>query len=166
MTLIIERQRTRSYIYTKRKKLRKVYRYKKSLTLCKKQNNLRYVIFHGIFEVSFYIYTKRMTLCVTWRFLNTKIQTLRKSKTILHYVFLCTKSLTLFVTRFSMDFWNSRRGGAFFQLKNNALCVEFLYAKINSLSVTFLFRKSQTLCVTFLYMQKTPHLALRFYIKN
>ena len=61
MTPISERQRARFCIYKKQKKLRKIQ------TLCKKQDNFRYVfihkkpdtllyaIFHEIFEIIIYI---------------------------------------------------------------------------------------------------------------
>ena len=65
---ITERQRARFYIYKKQKNVKCLYIYTKIQTLCKNQDNLRYVfihkkpdnlryaIFNEIFEIGVYIY--------------------------------------------------------------------------------------------------------------
>ena len=70
MTLISERQRARLYINKKQKNIRNIYIYTKTQTLFRKQDNLRYVfihnnpktlgyaIYHEIFEIGIFIYTK------------------------------------------------------------------------------------------------------------
>ena len=73
-----QRKTTCTFIHIKKaEKLRNIYIYTKIQTLCKKQENLRYVfihknpntlryaIFHDNFEIGICIYTKSMTLCVT-----------------------------------------------------------------------------------------------------
>ena len=80
----------------------------------------------------------------------TKIQTLRKKHSNLHYVFIYKNPDTLCYV-FFMEFLKlAERGGRLFE-KNNALCVTFLVAKNNALSVTLLYTKIQKLYVAFLY---------------
>ena len=120
MTPIGKRQRAR-FIYTKSKKIAKcLYIYTKSQTLCKKQDNLRYVFVHKKQDTLLYAFfmnvlklEKSMTLCVTWRFYIQKARNFEK-KDNLRYVFLYTKSLTLCVTRFFMEFLKLAEGGGIF----------------------------------------------------
>ena len=77
MTPISKRQRARLNIYKKQKKIKHLYIYRKSETLCKKHDNLRYIIIHKKpynlryvnvnenFEIGIYIFTKIKTLYVT-----------------------------------------------------------------------------------------------------
>ena len=108
-----------------------------------------------------FIYTKIMTLCVTWIFIY-KIQTLRRKQNDLRYGCFYTKILTLCNTRFSWNFW-SWRGGGVFIYKNNTLCVQFLYAKKCTFRY-FLYTKKKTFCVIFLYA-KTIHFNIHLYLQ-
>ena len=135
-----------------------------SVFIHKKQDTLRYTIFHECFEIGIYIYTKNYTLrYVTC--LYTKIQTFRKKQDNLHYVFIYARSLTVYVRRFFMEFLKLAVGrGTFFIIekmhfssnlymqKNNALSIQFLYTKIQTLCVTFYYVKNNALCVTFIYI--------------
>ena len=99
------------------------------------------------------LYTKSMTPCFTWRFYIQKARHFAKIKTICFH-FLYTKIRTLFALRkFSLNFWNWRRGGT------------FLYGKKNALCLTFYMQKSLTLCVTFSY-KKARHFELHFYMQK
>ena len=62
---------------------------------------------------NWHLYTKSMTLCVTWSFYIQKVRHFTKSKTIC-VTFLCTKSLTLCVTRFFMEISKLAEGGGIF----------------------------------------------------
>ena len=127
MTAISERQRARLYIYkkknretflnTKRTTTSVTFLFSKSKTLYDTQFSWKFL--------SWYLYTKSMTLCVTWRFHIHKSRHFAKSKTIC-VTFLCTKMWTLCITQFLLNFWNWRRG-------------DILYAKYNSLRVIFLY---------------------------
>ena len=46
----------------------------------KNPDTLRYAIFHEIFDIDIYIYTKNMTLCVTWRFYIKNPDTSKKAR--------------------------------------------------------------------------------------
>ena len=120
--------------------------------------------FHESFEIGIYIYTRRMTLCVMWGFYIQNARHFAKIKIICVLSFYIQKSLTLCVTRFSWNSWNWRRGGSFLWIRNNALCVKFLYAKK---TVPFLLRfyiKKVKHFAPHFYMQKTIHFASRFFI--
>ena len=93
MTTKSKRQCACLYIYIKQKKL-KGFR-KKNQTICKKQDTLRFLIFHEFFENVVYIKKHDNLRYVT--FLYTKIQTLCKKQDNLRYV-LYTKLPTLRVT--------------------------------------------------------------------
>ena len=92
MNPISQRQRVR-FIHIK-KIAKNLYIYARIETLFKKKDNLRYVfihkkpytlryaIFHKSFVIGIYIYTKRMILCVTWRFYIQKARLFEKNKTI------------------------------------------------------------------------------------
>ena len=92
------------YIYAKSKKC-ETFLYKTIQTLCKKQDNSRYVFnpkrktlyvtqfFMKILKLAF-AYKKDDTLCYV-SFLYTKIQTLRKKHDHLRYVFIYKKLDTL-----------------------------------------------------------------------
>ena len=127
MTRNSERQCAR-FIYTKSKKNAKhLYIYSKGQTLFKKQDNLRYIFIHKnpntlLYEILYkclklafmYIYKKHDTFSYV-DFLYTKIQTLlRKKQDNLRYFFIYTKSLTLCVTRFYMEFFKLAEGGGHF----------------------------------------------------
>ena len=66
---------------------------------------------------------------------------------------------------FSLNFSNWWRGrGTFFDTKNNALCVTFLYAKKCTLRYVFIY-KSLTLCDRFLYAKNNALCVKFFYLK-
>ena len=143
MTNICKRQRSRLYIYTKRKNC-KTFIYKNPDTLQKaRQFALRFIwkiqtlnvtqFFMKILKLAF-AYKKHDTLRnVT--FLYTKIQKLRKNKDNLRYVFIY-KNLTLSVTQFYGILEIGGGGGG-------------VYTKKIQFELYF-------------YMQKTMHLLLRF----
>ena len=69
MNTISKRQHAHLYIYIKQKKEKRLYIYtQKSRHFCvfihRNSDTLRYVIFHEIFEIDIYIYTKSLTLCI------------------------------------------------------------------------------------------------------
>ena len=138
MTSITERQRAR--LYTKKAKIAKRFLYTKHQTLFKKLDNSRYAFYTKIqtLDVTGYswkfwtynLYTKSMTLCVTWHFIQ-KARHFAKSKTICNTFFIY-KSHTLDDMGFS---WNFRSW--------------HLYKKYHTLSdVTFLYTKTSHFYVT------------------
>ena len=107
-----------AYIHKKQKNIVKRFIYKNPDTFQKaRQFPLRFYIqkaihltlrdFHEISEVG--IYTKSMTLCVTWRFYIQKARHFAKSKTICD-TFYIQKSGTFALRDFLLNFWNLRRG--------------------------------------------------------
>ena len=84
-----------------------------------------------------YIYKKQKK---SKRFYIQKARHFVKSKTI-SVTFLYTKIWTLCVTQFFIEFLKLAVGGGHFYMQKNALCITF-------------------------YMQRTIHLALRFYIEK
>ena len=99
MTPISERQRARFYIYKNQKDCETfIYKYKNPDTLQKsRQSALRFYSqidihfrlhdFHEIFEIGIYIYTKIMTLCVTYRFYIRKARHFETKQHNLRYIF-------------------------------------------------------------------------------
>ena len=91
MNAISERQRACFYIYQKQKKC-ETFLYTKSHTLCKNQDNLRYIYIYKSKALyvtqsswklwDWHLYTKRMTLCITWSFYVQKSRHFAKSKTV------------------------------------------------------------------------------------
>ena len=59
-----------------------------------KPDTLPYVIFHSFIEIGIFIYTKSMTLCVTYRLYIQKSRHLEKEANF-HYVFIYKKPDTL-----------------------------------------------------------------------
>ena len=114
----------------------------------KKEDTLRYPIFHEIFEVG--IYTKSMTLCVTWRFCIQKDGHFAKSKTIF-VTFYIQKYGHFALPDFSWNFWNWWKGGGYFYMKKKHFALSFYMQKTMHFSLRFYSQKSLTLCVTFLY---------------
>ena len=126
----------RFYIY-KTKKLRYVFIHKIQ-TLSKKQDNmryvfiykrqdtLRYIIFHENLKLAF-LYTKAWNFAVREFFLY-KISTLRKNHDNLRYVFMYKNADTLRYTIFHWIFEIGWGGEILLFAKNNALCVKKLNA--------------------------------------
>ena len=172
MTTMIKIQRARLYTQ-KAKELRNFFIYKKPDTFQKaRQFPSRFYIQKAIHFTlrdfswnfwSWHLYTKSMTLCVTWRFYIKKARYFAKSKTVCD-TFYIQKSGTFALRDFSLNFWNLRRGGAFIYQKNNVLCVTFLYCKNNALCVALLCKKGLTLCFTFEYPKKYIFLYVLVYI--
>ena len=73
---------------------------------------------------SWHLYSKSMTLCITWLFYIEKGTHFAKSKTIC-LTFLYTTIRTLYVTRFLLNFWNWRRGGHFYLQKTMNFVLHF-----------------------------------------
>ena len=109
---------------------------------------------------NWHVYTKRMTLFVTWCFNIQNPDTSQKEDN-LRYIFIYKNPDTLCYAIIHRIF-EICGGGAFLFAKNSTLCVTFLCAK-NALWVTFLHTKIQTLCVTFLY-PKNGAFFFTFYI--
>ena len=113
----------------------------------KKPDTLHYEIFMKLMHLVF-IYKNHDNM----RYLTilfTKSRNFAESK-IVFIMFLNTKSLTLCVTYFFMEFLKLAEGRRNFFMQKNALWVKF-YMQKNALCVAFLYTNSQTLCVTFLY---------------
>ena len=112
----------------------------------KKPDTLRCVIFHEIFEIGIYIYTKSMTLCVICRFYIQKYRHFKKIKTVCVTVIYIQKSWHFVLRNFSWNFWYWRKGGGgIFINKNNALCVQILYAKKCIFCYVLIYKKPDTL---------------------
>ena len=149
------------FICTKSKTFRNVFIYKNDDTFRKA---IKYVLHFYIYKIQtlyntrFFmkmlklesIYKKPWQFCITRHFYIQKARHFVKIKTI-WIRFLYTRSLTLCITQFCMEFLKLAEGGSSLYAKNNAFCVTFLYKKI------------QTLCVIFLYTKQCTF-ALRFYI--
>ena len=147
--------------------------YTKSLTLHKKQDNIRYIfinktqgtlryaIFHENFEFGIFL-QEACHFALRDVFIYKKPDT---SPTARHFAlrFYIRKLGHFALLDFSLTFWNWRRGEDIFILKKNALCVEFLYPKDNTLYVILFIQKALRFALHF-YTQKTMHFALWFYI--
>ena len=151
---INERQRARLYIYIKQNKMRNVIyiqisrHFVNSKTICvaflfTKAWHFTLRNFHEFFEIGIYIYTKSMTLFVTWRFYIQKYTHFEKFKTI-WITFFYTKSLTLYVTQFFMGFLKLAEGGEGYEQEIMHFSLIRLYAKNNALPDTF-YKKPETL---------------------
>ena len=174
MTHTSKRQRVRFYLYKNQENAKRLYMCTKRRILWKKQDNLRYVLFAKIqthyvtlflwrFGIGVYIYTKIMTICITWRFYIQKARHLEKGRQFaLRFVY--AKNLTLCVTRFFVRFLKlAEGGGAFINKKKNfalnfyiqkqsAFCYLFIHKKSDTLRHIFI-RKKNALCVTFSYLK-------------
>ena len=149
-----------------------IYIYKKHDTLKNQENPVTFLFtksqtfyvkrfFMKFLKLAF-IYTKIMTLCVTWIFYIQNPDTSKKAGRSVLRLFFIQKILTFCNTRFSWNFW-SWRGGGVFIYKNNTLCVQFLYAKKCTFRY-FLYTKKKTFCVIFLYA-KTIHFNIHLYLQ-
>ena len=120
------------------------------------------MLFHEVFDIGIYIYTKSMKFCVTWRFYIQKFRHFEKSTTVSVTFFIYKKSDTLRYAIFHGIFKLAEGGGV-----NKKQCTlrKFLFAKNNALSVTFFNTKSLTLCVTFLYAKINQLCVTFLYVK-
>ena len=108
---------------------------------------------------SWHLYTKIMSLCVTWRFYIQKTRHFEKSKTIC-VMFLYTKSRTLCITQFSIEFLKFTEGGIFKGIKQFTLRYIFIwkkqcnfcdvYKKLATLRYIFICKKQCILCYVFI----------------
>ena len=141
-----QRKTTSTFLYTKSKKLRNVFIYKKSDTFQKvRQFPLHFLytkcktIYVTRFSVKMlnlaFIYKKYDTLCYV-TFLYTKGETHRKKQDNLRYLFN-TKIQTLCVTQFLIEFLKLAEAGGYFYLKKKHFALHF-YKQKNALCVTFL----------------------------
>ena len=108
MTTISERQRAHFYIYKKQKNAKRLYKYTKSQTLCKKQDNLCYVFIHKkqtlyvrqffmkFLKLAFKYMQKSLHFALHDVFMYKKIDTSKRARQSA-LRFLYTKSLTLCV---------------------------------------------------------------------
>ena len=112
---------------------------------------------------TWHLYTKSMTLCITWRFYIQKSRQFSKSKTIC-VTFLYTKIWTLCVTRFFIGFFKLAKGGGIFKIKTMHLVLYFYMQKTMYFALHFTYKKPDTmrhilyakknaLCGTFLYLK-------------
>ena len=160
-------------MYIKSKKMGNVL-YTKIQTLCKNQDNLRYVFIlkkqrnstlRG-FSWNFWswnLYTKSMRIFVMWRFYIQKVWHLSKSKTIC-VRFLYTKIWTLCITQFFIGFLKLvEDGGIFMNKKQCTLRQIFYMQKTMQFTLRFIYKNNDTLrhilyaknnalCATFLYV--------------
>ena len=126
MTAISERQRARFYIYKNQKKIAKRFYIQKFRHFSKIKTIYVTFLYSKIKTLyftqflwnlwSWNLYTKCMTLCVTWRFNIQKSRYFAKSKTIC-VMFLYTKIWTLCVMRFFIEFLKLVEGGRDFNMK-------------------------------------------------
>ena len=142
----------------KSKKLLNVFTYKKEdslqtaiqFLLCfhiQKARHFTLSNFQEIFEVGIYI-QKAWHFALHDFFIHKKVDTSQKARKFA-IRFYIQKSGSFALRGFLLNFWNLRRGGDIHFLKNNVLCVPFLFRKNNALCVTLIYTKSLTLCVTF-----------------
>ena len=97
------------------------------------------------------LFTRSMTLCVTWRFYILKTLHFEKIKTIFH-IFLYTKIRTFCVTRFFIEFMKLAEGRGNFYIQ-----------KIMHFPLSFYIQNAWHFTLHF-YMLKTINFALRFNI--
>ena len=120
------------------------------------------LIFHTLFFWNWYLYTKSIILCVTWRFYIQKYRHFTKNQDNLRCVFI-SKNPDTFHHAIIMEFLKLAEGGGILYLKN-ALCITFIYKKTTPIALRFYIQKSRHFRLHF-YMQKTMHFALRFISK-
>ena len=132
MTPISERHRLRLYIYKKQKNsetiiyTQKARYFSKSKTipltfLFTKCRTLYVTRFHDFFEIGIYIYTKSMTLCVTWSFYIKKATHFINSNTICVTFFIYKKTDTLRYAIFHQIFKIGGGGWGFISKKQCTL---------------------------------------------
>ena len=147
-----KRKKTCTFLYIQKEKNAKRFYIQKGQTLCKKQENsryvfiykkkntLRYAILNEIFEVGIFI-QKAWHFELRDVFIYKTTDTLQKARNFA-LQFYIQKSGHFVLHNFSLNFWNKRSGGENFYMQ-----------KIMHFALHF-------------YMQKTQHSALRFYMKN
>ena len=144
-----QRKTTCTFIYIQKGKNCETFLYTKIQTLCKKQDNLGYVLyikerhftlrdFHKKIEFGIYI-KEAWQFALRDVFIYKNPDTSQKARQFALYFYL--KIYGHFVVRnFSLNFSNWRRGGGIF-INKKTICVTFLYAQNNALCVTFLYLK-------------------------
>ena len=136
MTAICKIQRTR-YISTKWKNVKHLFIHRNPDSLQKaRQFPLRlYIQKASHFTLrnfswkfwSWHLYTKSMTLCVTWHVYMQKSRTLRKKKDKLRYVFIYKNPNTLRYAIFVEFFKLAERKGHFYMQKKKLCALHFCF---------------------------------------
>ena len=114
---------------------------------------------------TWHLYTKSITLCVSWLILYKNLDTSQEASQFA-LRFYIGKSRHFGLRNFSLNFWNWRRSGDMFIrkkqstlryifiLKKNALWIKFFYKKPDTFYYIFISKK-KSLCVTFIYISFT-----------
>ena len=79
--------------------------------------------------------------------------------------FYIEKSGTFALRDFSLNFWNLRRGGGIYWIKNDLLCVIFLYRKTMHFALRCFIQRAWHYALHF-NIQKTIHFSFRLYVYN
>ena len=158
--------------YTKSSKNCETCIYKNIQTLRKNQENFHYIViyknpdtlFYAIFHefLSWNLYTKSLTLFVTWIFYIQKAWHLAKIMTM-YVTFYIQKSGHFPSRSFSLNFWNWCSGGDIFIFKKMHFVLYLYMQKTMHFVLRFYIQKSWHFSSHF-YKQKTLHFALRFYV--
>ena len=130
------RNTTRTFIYTKSQKVWTVFIYKNPDTVQKaRQFPLRLYIykaiqltlldFHEIFEVDMFI-QKAWRFALRNVFIYKNLGTSQKARQFA-IRFYIQKSGIFSLRNFSLNFWNLRRKGRIYSLKNNSICMKILH---------------------------------------
>ena len=137
--------------------------YTKIQTLCKNQDNIRYVLYKKArhftsrhfpwFLWNWHLYTKSMALCVAWSFYIQKQYTSETARQF-SLRFYTQKSWHFASRKISWNFWNWRRGEGHFYMKKMRFVLNFICKKQCTLCYILIY-KNQTLCVTYLYEKKS-----------
>ena len=110
---------------------------------------------------SWHLYTKSMTLCVTWCFYIQKARHFAKSNTICD-TFLYTKILHFAFRDFSLNFCNLRRGGDLF--KKCTLRDIFILKKRGTLRYVAIYKEPDTMRYILISKKKYTFLYVYRYI--
>ena len=124
------------FIYTKSKKTPNVFIYKNPDNLKKARQFPLRIYIHNARHLrlrdflwkfwSWHLYTKSMTLCVTWRFYIEKPWYFAKSK-IICVTFLYKKIRTLYVTQFFVEFLKLAEEGGNFYLPKKQCNLRYIF---------------------------------------
>ena len=111
---------------------------------------------------SWHLYTKSMTLCVTWRFYIQKARHFAKSKTIFD-TFLYTKIKHFCVTRIFIEFLKFAEGGGHVFIKKTMYFVwKFYIEKQDTLRYVATYKEPDTM--RYILISKKQYIFLNVYI--
>ena len=154
--------------YTKSSKKCETCIYKNIQTLRKNQENFHYIViyknpdtlFYAIFHefLSWNLYTKSLTLFVTWIFYIQKAWHLAKIMTM-YVTFYIQKSGHFPSRSFSLNFWNWCSGGDIFIFKKCILCYICICKKQCILCYVFIYKNPDTFPHIFI---NKKHYTLRY----